>query len=188
MAIGKYKEWLEPEGLLKLEGWARNGLTDEQIAQNMGITAKTLYEWKKKYSEICGINTIYLSVFSYLSPCFIIECKNEKKKPDNNYMNKLESIMHRSTAQFGIVFGRKDATRTCFDISREHYLLKKGSIKQQIVITCDDKDLNYIIDKRINLLHYLEYKIFQVTNNSPDSTYEMFYNNMVKVKEMINDN
>lgn len=137
---------------------------------------------------LCGINTIYLSVFSYLSPCFIIECKNEKKKPDNNYMNKLESIMHRSTAQFGIVFGRKDATRTCFDISREHYLLKKGSIKQQIVITCDDKDLNYIIDKRINLLHYLEYKIFQVTNNSPDSTYEMFYNNMVKVKEMINDN
>jgi hypothetical protein len=53
MAKGKYQEWLEPEGLLKIEGWARDGLTDEQIAQNMGITAKTLYEWKKKYSEIC---------------------------------------------------------------------------------------------------------------------------------------
>lgn len=53
MAKGKYEQWLEPEGLLKIEGWARDGLTDEQIAQNMGITAKTLYEWKKKYSEIC---------------------------------------------------------------------------------------------------------------------------------------
>lgn len=53
MAKGKYQEWLEPEGLLKIEGWARDGLTDEQIAQNMGITAKTLYEWKKKYGEIC---------------------------------------------------------------------------------------------------------------------------------------
>ncbi len=53
MAKGKYQEWLEPEGLLRIEGWARDGLTDEQIAQNMGITAKTLYEWKKKYSEIC---------------------------------------------------------------------------------------------------------------------------------------
>lgn len=53
MAKGKYQEWIEPEGLLKIEGWARDGLTDEQIAQNMGITAKTLYEWKKKYSEIC---------------------------------------------------------------------------------------------------------------------------------------
>ena len=48
MAKGKYQEWLEPEGLLRIEGWARDGLTDEQIAQNMGITAKTLYEWKKK--------------------------------------------------------------------------------------------------------------------------------------------
>lgn len=53
MAKGKYREWLEPEGLLKLEGWAKDGLTDEQIAYNIGITAKTLYEWKKQYSEIC---------------------------------------------------------------------------------------------------------------------------------------
>lgn len=35
-----------------LEAWARNGLTDEQIAHNMGITASTLYDWKNKYSEI----------------------------------------------------------------------------------------------------------------------------------------
>lgn len=35
-----------------LQGWARKGLTDEQLAHNMGITAKTLYEWKNKYSEI----------------------------------------------------------------------------------------------------------------------------------------
>ena len=27
-------------------------LIDEQIAHNMGITTKTLYEWKNKYSEI----------------------------------------------------------------------------------------------------------------------------------------
>ena len=53
MAKGKYHEWLEPEGLLKIEGWARDGLTDEQIAHNMGITAKTLYEWKNKHGEIC---------------------------------------------------------------------------------------------------------------------------------------
>lgn len=52
MAKGKYQEWLEPEGLLKMEGWARDGLTDEQIAQNIGITASTLYAWKNKYSEI----------------------------------------------------------------------------------------------------------------------------------------
>lgn len=53
MAKGKYAKWLEPEGLLLLEGWARDGLTDEQIAHNMGVTAKTLYEWKKSHGEIC---------------------------------------------------------------------------------------------------------------------------------------
>ena len=52
MAKGKYIDWIEPEGLLKLEGWARDGLVDEQIAQNVGIAASTLYEWKKQYPEI----------------------------------------------------------------------------------------------------------------------------------------
>lgn len=52
MAKGKYEYWLTPEGLLKLEGWARDGLTDEQIAHNMGISRETLSQWRKKYSDI----------------------------------------------------------------------------------------------------------------------------------------
>lgn len=52
MAKGKYQEWLTPEGLLKIEGWARDGLIDEQIAQNIGIRAATLYEWKKRFPKI----------------------------------------------------------------------------------------------------------------------------------------
>ena len=51
MAKGKYQEWLTPEGLLKIEGWARDGLVDEQIAQNIGIRAATLYEWKKRFPQ-----------------------------------------------------------------------------------------------------------------------------------------
>ena len=53
MAKGKYEEWLTDEGLLKLEAWARDGLTDEQIAHNMGIVPKTLYRWKAQNSQIC---------------------------------------------------------------------------------------------------------------------------------------
>nr|DAD70858.1 MAG TPA: terminase small subunit [Siphoviridae sp. ctvok7] len=52
MAKGKYQRWLEPDGLLLLEGWARDGLTDEQIAENIGVTATTLYEWKNRFPEI----------------------------------------------------------------------------------------------------------------------------------------
>lgn len=52
MAKGKYEKWLEPDGLLLLGAWARDGLTDEQIAHNMGITRETLRVWKNKFSVI----------------------------------------------------------------------------------------------------------------------------------------
>ena len=52
MAKGKYEYWLTQEGLLKIEGWARDGLTEEQIAYNMGIAVSTLNNWKNSYIEI----------------------------------------------------------------------------------------------------------------------------------------
>ena len=52
MAKGKYREWLSEDGLIKIQGWARDGLSDEQIAHNMGISRSTLSEWKNKYSDI----------------------------------------------------------------------------------------------------------------------------------------
>lgn len=52
MAKGKYQRWLEPDGLILLEGWARDGLTDEQLADKMGCGVRTLYEWKEKYPQI----------------------------------------------------------------------------------------------------------------------------------------
>lgn len=48
MARVTITEWTEPDKLLLLEAWARDGLTDEQIAGNMGINVRTLYNWKKK--------------------------------------------------------------------------------------------------------------------------------------------
>lgn len=50
-AKGKYREWIAPDGLLRVEGWARDGLTDEMIAQKIGIATGTLYEWIKRYPE-----------------------------------------------------------------------------------------------------------------------------------------
>lgn len=48
---GKYEEWLDKDGLLKVQGWARDGLSNDQIAHNIGITAKTLCEWQNRFSE-----------------------------------------------------------------------------------------------------------------------------------------
>lgn len=52
MAKSKAEYWLTDDGLTLLEGWARDGLTDEQLAHNMKIVPSTLYEWKKKYPKI----------------------------------------------------------------------------------------------------------------------------------------
>lgn len=52
MATGKYKEWLEPDKLILLQGWRRDGLRYDQIAANIGINEATLYEWVKKYDKI----------------------------------------------------------------------------------------------------------------------------------------
>lgn len=35
-----------------LSAWARDGLTDEQVAHNMGIAVSTLYDWKQKHPDI----------------------------------------------------------------------------------------------------------------------------------------
>lgn len=52
MSKGKWQKWIEPDGLLLIEGWARDGLTDKQIAKNMGIRRETLIEWKKRFPNI----------------------------------------------------------------------------------------------------------------------------------------
>lgn len=39
------------EKLELIEGWARDGLTNEQIATKMGISHETLYQYQKKYPE-----------------------------------------------------------------------------------------------------------------------------------------
>lgn len=54
MAKSKADEWLEKDKLTLLEGWARDGLTDEQIANNIGISRSTLFEWRKNNQDIAN--------------------------------------------------------------------------------------------------------------------------------------
>lgn len=52
MGRGKYEYWLTDDGLLLIGGWARDGLTEEQIAKNIGVTRKTLFNWRQKHLPI----------------------------------------------------------------------------------------------------------------------------------------
>lgn len=49
---GKYAEWLTEDGLLRIQGWARDGLIDEQIAHNMGVAYSTFRTWVDKFPAL----------------------------------------------------------------------------------------------------------------------------------------
>lgn len=51
-AIGRHHEWTTGDGLLMIQGWAREGLTDKQIAKNIGVAERTFSTWKDKYPAI----------------------------------------------------------------------------------------------------------------------------------------
>lgn len=52
MAKMTVDELLEPEGLALLEGRARDGLTEQEIAKSLGISRSTLYRWKEEHPEL----------------------------------------------------------------------------------------------------------------------------------------
>lgn len=49
---GVYRDWITPERLKIIEGWARDGLSNKQIAKNIGIHVSTLYEWRNDFPEL----------------------------------------------------------------------------------------------------------------------------------------
>ena len=50
-ARGKYRDWVQGEGLVKVEAWARDGLTNKQIANNIGVNVDTIYTWQNRFSD-----------------------------------------------------------------------------------------------------------------------------------------
>lgn len=109
-----FKEWVEKDKLILLEGWARNGLTYEQIANNMGICLASLKEWRKKEPiidealkkgrEVVDFeveNALYKNAINGNVTAQIFWLKNRKPKEwrekieisDNTQINKLDELL-----------------------------------------------------------------------------------------------
>ena len=50
--MARWDPWLTEDGLLKIQGWARDGLIEKQIAHNMGVSITTLKSWKGKFPQL----------------------------------------------------------------------------------------------------------------------------------------
>lgn len=76
---GKYQKWLEADNLLLLQGWKRNGLTDTEIANNMGVSIRTFYNYREKYQKIKQATSVGKEQAN-----FYIENKLFKKASEGN--------------------------------------------------------------------------------------------------------
>lgn len=116
MAKGKYEYWLTPEGLIKLEGWARDGLTDKQIAHNIGITEQTLNVWKKTYSSFSESIKKGKEVVDYevenalLKRALGYTVKEEKLTKDGEVVELEREVPGDVTAQIFWLKNRKPST------------------------------------------------------------------------------
>lgn len=114
-AKGKYEYWLTPEGLTKLEGLARDGLTDEQIAEKIGIRRETLYAWKKSYPNISNTLKRGKEVVDYevenalLKRALGYTVKEEKLTKDGEVVELIREIPGDVTAQIFWLKNRKPA-------------------------------------------------------------------------------
>ena len=93
MAKGKMEEWTEPDKLLLLEAWSRDGLTDEQIAGNMGINVRTLYFWKKKNVQIFQSLKVGKEVAD-------IEVENALRKKALGFRETEQTVSTRKTVEY----------------------------------------------------------------------------------------
>lgn len=115
--MAKIDEWLEKDKLILLEGWARDGLTKEQIAHNIGIGRTTLYEWEQKEPNIANVlkrsreivdfeveNALYKSAMNGNVTAQIFWLKNRRKEQwrdkveyetNNDDLNKVKELLSK---------------------------------------------------------------------------------------------
>ncbi|WP_455920112.1 transposase [Priestia megaterium] len=146
MAKGKYEKWITEEGLVLLEGWARDGLTDEQIAHNVGVSRSTLNDWKKKYPDISDALKKGKEVVD-------LQVENALLKRALGYEYEeitQESQWNEKTNKYELIITKSVKKRQAPDTTAQIFWLKnrrpdKWRDKQDVEHT-GDMDLNIVID------------------------------------------
>lgn len=111
MAVSKY----DPDILPVVTAWARQGLTQLEIANKLGISEKTFYVWKKKHRALQlalkdGVeeadnrveDTLYRKAMNGDTTAMIFWLKNRKP---NNWRDKWELT---ATGELNIRIGFED--------------------------------------------------------------------------------
>lgn len=120
-------KWEEVKDKLKIvECWARDGLTDEQISNNLGIATSTFYEYKNKYSEFSESLKKGKEVIDY-------EVENALLKRALGYEYKeitKENIWNKEKQIYEMVVTKEVTKQVIPDTTAQIYWLKNRKPKQ----------------------------------------------------------
>jgi len=120
---GKYKTHVEPK-LFLIECWARDGLTDEQIAKNLGIGYSTINLYKTQYVELVEALKKGKEVID-----FEIENALVKRALGYKYTETTKETVADRDAQGNIIGSHLEVTKTVTkevapDVTAQIYWLK----------------------------------------------------------------
>lgn len=140
---GKYDEWLTDDGLLLIEGWARDGLSNDQIAHNIGVSGRSFAAWIVRFPSISSAlkkgkapvdleveNALLKRAKGYTTTETIEEITTSGQKDQNgNYIEK-ERHVRRVTKEVppdvgAIVFWLSNRTRKTGKWSNMKYIAQE---------------------------------------------------------------
>lgn len=137
---GKFEEWITEEGLLIVKGWARDGLSNKQIAENIGVHPDRMCEWQNRFPEFRkalkdGRKPVQISIEdAFYKQCGwreVVETKEEKfKEKDGRETIKLTTTKRQVPPDTtALIFALKN-------LLPERYKDKHENVIKQVV----DKD------------------------------------------------
>ncbi len=150
MGSSKYQEWLSEEGLLKLESFARLGLTDTEIASRMGIGVSTLNNYKKQYIKI---NEALKNGREYVDTK--IENALIKRAIGYEYTEQvMERVLNKETGEYEFVLTKEMKKEVKPDISAQVFWLKNRrpdiwKDKQDLSVESSGSDVSNLTDEEL---------------------------------------
>ena len=99
----KFEHWMTPDGMLLVRAWARDGLTDEELAEKIGIARSTLNEWKIKFPA-------FAELLARTKEIVDVEAENSLIKMVNGYAYTDQTAIKVKTEWYDPDTGKKTLT------------------------------------------------------------------------------
>lgn len=124
--MAKHEKWTTPDGLLLLTAWARDGLTDDQISKNMGVSRTTLYEYKNLFPDI-------MNALKQGKEAVDILVENALFKRSQGYAyteTTREPVLNKDTMEYELKITKTVVKQVAPDVTAQIFWLKNRKQKE----------------------------------------------------------